>query len=96
MTQALKEYPERRRKEPTAGNGWVGFKYVRYFTVAKGDVETHRAAELAPGAVLPAKWGGVATTTAADPRLQVCVDLQQGLGAMAELYTEWIEITPVT
>ena len=94
MTMALKEYPERRRQEPAFGNGWVGVKYIRYFTVAKSDVATHRAAELLDGAVLPEKWGGVATTNAADPRLQVCVDQQQAKGAMAEFYTEWIEITP--
>ena len=91
--RALQEDIRRRQKEPISGDGWTGWKYIRYFTCAVGDVATHRADELAQGAVLPEKWGGVATETAADPRLQVWVDTQQGKGQDTVLYTEWVEIT---
>lgn len=93
MAAFLKEIPERRQKLNTAGAGWVGFKHIRYFTASKADVAAHQEGELAFGAVLPEKWGGVATSTSLDPRLHFCEDRQQKKGAMADLYTEWVEIT---
>ena len=93
--QALKEEIELRRSEDADGDGWSGTAYYRYFTCAKGDVATHQGSggELEDGAVLPTKWGGVATSTAADPRLQRCVDKQNNPnGAQAFLETVWISI----
>ena len=92
--QALKDHIERRAREHITGDGWDGTAYIRWFTCPKEDVPTHRASggELANGAVLPVKWGGVATSNAYDPRLQECVDTQPEGAAVAILRTVWIEI----
>ena len=92
MAQALKEHKAKRTSGRTVGDGWDGVAHVRYFTCPKDDVATHRAAELADGAVLPAKWGGVATAYGYDPRLQECVDEQPTDSAQALLRTVWISI----
>ena len=95
MAQALKERPEKRsRYRVSDPGGWDGVAYVRYFTCSKGDVATYRAAgaELADGAVLPEKWGGVATSEGYDPRLQECIDEQPPGSAGAMLRTIWISI----
>ena len=94
MAQALQDHVEKRTGYRVTGDGWDGVAYVRFFTCSKGDVTTYRASggELADGAVLPAKWGGVSTSTAYDPRLQECVDLQPKNKVTAELRTVWIKI----
>jgi len=99
MAQALKEIENRRTRYRVTdpGGGWDGVAYVRYFTCAKGDVAAYRAsgAELADGAVLPVKWGGVATSYGYDPRLQEVIDEQPEVSAMALLRTVWISINVV-
>ena len=94
MAQALKEHEARRTRYREVGEGWDGVAYVRYFTCAKGDVAAYRTsgAELADGAVLPVKWGGVATAYGYDPKLQECVDEQPQASAQALLRTVWISI----
>ena len=92
----LKEIVEMRGRKSVkdVDVGYQGTAYIRYFSCSKGDVATHRASggELVDGAVLPVKWGGVATSTAQDPRLQECNDIQKEHTSMALLETVWIEI----
>lgn len=93
MAQALKYHPEHRKKLRIDNALFAGYDYVRVFTVPRGDMATHLAAELAPGAVLPAKWDGVATTTVQDPRLQApLVETKQSTAEMAVIETHWISI----
>lgn len=98
MTQALKEDITRRSRQWASGQDWTGYKHIRVFQgVPDGDLAAHRLAELAPGAVLPAKWGGVATARAIDPRLTNCPDVgQRGSAASMQIYTEWTEIKTIS
>jgi hypothetical protein len=94
---ALREIESRRSRQWASGQDWTGYKHVRVFQgVAPGDLATHRAAELAPGAVLPAKWGGVATARAIDPRLTLAPEAGQKASAQTEIYTEWTELITIT
>lgn len=81
---------------PAAGQDWTGHKNIRVFTAMPGDVAAHRLDELLPGAVLPEKWGGVATATALDPRLTDVVEQVQKESSITRLYTEWTEITTIS
>jgi len=97
VAQALREIEEKRKRLWTAGQDWTGYKHIRVFQgVPPGDLATHRAAELLPGAVLPAKWGGVATSRAIDPRLTYAPEAGQRGSSQTEIYTEWTEIIPIS
>lgn len=93
MPQALKEHVGHRKKVRLDTELFSGYDYVRVFTVPRGDVAAHLAAELAPGAVLPVKWGGVATSTVQDPRLQApLTETKQSTADFAILETHWVSI----
>lgn len=89
--------PERRKRQPASGQDWTGYKHIRVFQgVPAGDLAYHRANELAPGAVLPTKWGGVATARAIDPRLTLAPEAGQKNSSQTEIYTEWTDITTIS
>ena len=97
MAQALYEDITRRSRQPAAGRDWTGYKHIRVFKgLPGGDMAYHRANELSPGAVLPAKWGGVATSRAIDPRLTYAPETGQSKSAATQIYTEWTEITTIS
>jgi hypothetical protein len=75
--------------------GFDGVAYVRWIKCPRDDVPTVRATggELADGAVLPVKWGGVATARSYDPRLQDCTeDDKTSTSGMAVFRTVWKSI----
>lgn len=96
MAKDLAEDKQRRRIAPAYGSGWHGQKYIRWFKVPPGDVEYHQTHELTPGAVLPEKWGGVATSKAIDPRLTATVEQKDRAGSLAVLYTEWTALDTIS
>jgi len=93
VTQALREDITKRTKTSITSDSYAGYKYVRVFVCMAGDADTHRAAELALGSVLPTKWGGVATSTAVDPRLVTVVERGHPNSSSTQFYTEWVQIT---
>jgi len=83
---------ERRAEVMARGEGWVGTDNIRVFLVASGDVATAFAASLLAGAVLPAKWGGVATSTAKDPRFQSWERGKARQDGRIEVITHWLSV----
>lgn len=92
MAQALIDIQEKRRRVRVETPYYTGYDHLRLFMVPQGAFLDELAAELAPGSVLPEKWGGVETTAAEDPRLTHIVQTQPRGTAKYEVVTHWLEI----
>lgn len=88
----LNEQPELRRKIAIQSSFYTGWEYYRTFRFPAGELATHLAGTLAPGTVLAATYGGVATTNVEDPKLQSVSEAQQKGGALLEVQARYVQI----
>lgn len=88
----LHELPDLRHEQDVSTRIYTGILYTRYFNCPKGNFAAVKTGDLLLGRVMPAAWGGVATTNPEDPRLQRVRRVQQTGGAMDRLIGEFLKI----
>ena len=88
------EHSEQRRQERVSTEYYDGIQYTRVFTCPPGHVETHVATggELACGAIMPVKWGGVSSSNTDDPRLIHWRYGQQRGGPLQEIIATFLSL----
>jgi len=91
---AITRRPELDQQARVVDSDFTGMAYIRVLSVPKGEVVTALGSggTLALGSVLPAAWGGPATATALDPRLQTVERAQNNEGAFDRLVATYISV----